>query len=52
MPEVREAPSKIHYGSQKYHYGSQTTIMANIVQEKLAPKQSRGNAPLGGLAEG
>ena len=35
MPEVREAASKIHYGSQ-------TQIMANIVQEKLAPKQSRG----------
>jgi hypothetical protein len=35
MPEVREAVSKIHYGSQ-------TEIMANIVQEKLAPKQSRG----------
>ena len=35
MPEVREAASKIHYGSQ-------TEIMANIVQEKLAPKQSRG----------
>jgi hypothetical protein len=35
MLEVREAASKIHYGSQ-------TEIMANIVQEKLAPKQSRG----------
>jgi hypothetical protein len=35
MPEVREAASKIHYGSQ-------TEIMANIVQKKLAPKQSRG----------
>jgi hypothetical protein len=35
MPEVRETASKIHYGSQ-------TEIMANIVQEKLAPKQSRG----------
>ena len=35
MPEVRAAASKIHYGSQ-------TEIMANIVQEKLAPKQSRG----------
>jgi hypothetical protein len=35
MPEVREAASKIHYGSQ-------TEIMANMVQEKLAPKQSRG----------
>jgi len=35
MPEFREAASKIHYGSQ-------TEIMANIVQEKLAPKQSRG----------
>jgi hypothetical protein len=35
MPEVRKAASKIHYGSQ-------TEIMANIVQEKLAPKQSRG----------
>ena len=35
MPEVRAAASKIHYGSQ-------TEIMAKIVQEKLAPKQSRG----------
>jgi hypothetical protein len=35
MPEVREAASKIHYGSQ-------TEIMAKIVEEKLAPKQSRG----------
>jgi hypothetical protein len=34
MPEVRQAASEIHYGSQ-------TEIMANIVQEKLAPKQSR-----------
>lgn len=31
----REAASKIHHGSQ-------TEIMANIVQEKLAPKRSRG----------
>jgi hypothetical protein len=35
MPEVRAAASKIAYGSQ-------TEIMAKIVQEKLAPKQSRG----------
>ena len=35
MPEVRAAASKIPYGSQ-------TEIMAKIVQEKLAPKQSRG----------
>jgi hypothetical protein len=35
MPGVRAAASKIHYGSQ-------TEIMANIVQEELAPKQSRG----------
>jgi hypothetical protein len=35
MPEVRAAASK-------FHYGSQTEIMAKIVQDKLAPKQSRG----------
>ena len=35
MPEVRAAASKIPYGSQ-------SEIMAKIVQEKLAPKQSRG----------
>ena len=35
MPAVRAAASKIHYGSQ-------TEIMANIVQDKLAPKRSRG----------
>ena len=35
MPEVRKAASKIPYGSQ-------TEIMAKIVQEKLAPKLSRG----------
>ena len=35
MPEVRAAASKIPYGSQ-------TEIMAKIVEEKLAPKQSRG----------
>ena len=35
MPEVCAAASKIHYGSQ-------TEIMAKIVEEKLAPKQSRG----------
>ena len=35
MPEVRAAASKIHYGSQ-------VEIMAKIVQEKLAPKPSRG----------
>ncbi len=35
MPEVRKADSKIPYGSQ-------TEIMPKIVQEKLAPKQSRG----------
>jgi hypothetical protein len=35
MPAVREAASKIHCGSQ-------TEIMANIVQEKLAPNRSRG----------
>jgi hypothetical protein len=35
MPEVCKAASQIHYGSQ-------TEIMAKIVQEKLAPKQSRG----------
>jgi hypothetical protein len=35
MPEVRQAASKIHYGLQ-------TEIMANIVQEKLAPRQARG----------
>ncbi len=35
MPEVRQAASKIYYGSQ-------TEIMAKIVQRRLAPKQSRG----------
>jgi hypothetical protein len=35
MPEVRAAASKIRYGSR-------TEIMAMIVQEKLAPKQSHG----------
>lgn len=35
MPEVRAAASKLHYGSQ-------TEIIEKIVQEKLAPKQSRG----------
>jgi hypothetical protein len=27
--------------ASKIHYGSQTEIMANIVQEKLAPKSSQ-----------
>jgi hypothetical protein len=35
MPDVRKAASSIHYGSQ-------TEIMANIAQEKLAPKPLRG----------
>jgi hypothetical protein len=39
MPEVREAASR---RLLKIHYGSQTEIMANIVQEKLAPQRSRG----------
>jgi len=38
MPEVRAAASKIHYGSQ-------IEIMATIVQEKLAPKQSLATTP-------
>jgi hypothetical protein len=35
MPEIRKAASRVHYGSH-------TEILANLAQEKLAPKRSRG----------
>jgi hypothetical protein len=35
MPEIRKAASRVHYGSH-------TENLADLAQEKLAPKRSRG----------